>query len=609
MQKKQYFTNGITESKGDTSKMWKFLRNVLPNRFTNVKFNVYDDSQNLVSDPGKVSCMFNSFFIDVAKTLASKIAATGISHFMYLNRMFGNVQSSFNFSPVTEEDIIQIIDGLDAKKATGHDGISVKLIKKCSDFVIPHLTIMFNNCIATSIFPDVLKIARVIPIYKSGDTGMVSNYRPISILPVLSKVLERLLHKQLYKYFVNNNLLYINQSGFHIGFSTQYSLHNVFENIYDNINNGLYTGIIALDLKKAFDTVNFQILLDKLKFYGLDCNSLKFMSSYLSNRYQYVNINGCKSTENLINTGVPQGSILGPLLFIIYINDIPSVISKSCINIYADDTAIYFAHSSLEIVQETPQQDMNNIYSWLKANKLPLNLGKTVCMIITTRQMATKNGSPHVEIKLDNCVIENVNVFKYLGLHMDRYVNFNIHINEMCTKNSRALGVFKFACKYIPLNTKKMLYYSFIQPYFEYCATLWCNTSQHNLDRLQVLQNRAMRIVLRCHPRTHVQTMLNTLHLMDIRTNCKFQICILMYKMQHNLVPQYLNFTQEFIQPHKYNLRSTAAEKLYVNRNHDNSLTVKGALLWNSIPVKIRHSNNIALFKSNLKTFVWDSMD
>ena len=607
--KKQYFLNGICESRGNTSKMWKFLTRILPGKLNNVKFNVYDDSQNLVSDPKMVVSLFNSFFIDIGRNLASKIAPTGINYLIYLRMMFGNIKSSFCFTSVSEEDVAKIINNLDAKKATGHDGISVKLLKTCNEFIVPHLTIMLNNCISKSIFPDVLKIARINPIFKSGDSSVLSNYRPISILPVLSKVLERLLHKQLYNYFVHNNIFYINQSGFRIGFSTQYSLHNVFENIYANINNGLYTGVIALDLKKAFDTVNFEILLDKLKFYGLDNNSLRFMSSYLSNRKQYVNIDGCKSSEEVINTGVPQGSILGPLLFIIYINDIPSVVSKSSINIYADDTAIYFANANLNIVQETLQHDMNNIYSWLKTNKLSLNLSKTVCMIITTRQMVTKNGSPNVEIKLDDCTIENVNVFKYLGLHMDRYVNFDIHINEMCKKISRAIGVFKYACKFVPLNTRKMLYYSFIHTYFEYCATLWCNTSQHNLNRLQILQNRAMRIVLRCHSRTHIHDMLESLNLMNIRKNCKFQTCILMYKMQNNLLPRYLNFTSEFTQPHNYNLRSTTDEKLYVNRNHINSLTVNGALLWNAIPINIRHSTNIVSFKAGLKTFIWDSMD
>ena len=278
--------------------------------------------------------------------------------------------------PVTVKEIRCLRNNV----SMGLDKIHVRFIQDGSEYISESLSYIFNLMLETGIFPDKLKIARVVPIYKAGDATLMNNYRPISVLPILSKVFERLLHKRLTIYLEENNLLNDAQFGFRKGMSTVDALLNVVPFIQEALSSGDFAGGLFLDLKKAFDTVNHQILIKKLDNLGIRGIILNLFKNYLSNRLQVVNIGSVLSDPFNIVCGVPQGSILGPLLFIIYTNDLPRNIHHGKISLYADDTAIFYRGKNQNQLQQVMKSDALVIHDWFRANKLTLNVDK--CQIV-----------------------------------------------------------------------------------------------------------------------------------------------------------------------------------------------------------------------------------
>ena len=312
-------------------------------------------------------------------------------------------------------------------KATGLDNFQVKLLKITAEAIAPSLTRLFNFSFETGQFPAEWKQAKICAIFKKGSKLEVGNYRPISILPVVSKVIERIVQKQLYSYLTENNLLSHVQSGFRQNFSTQTSLHRLTEDLYNALNKSKVTGLVAIDLKKAFDTVNHRVLLSKLDHYGVRQSSLQWFTSYLQDRTQQSFINNTLSHPDVITTGVPQGSILGPLLFIIYVNDLPCALQKCSVNMYADDTAFYYSDKDSKAVSSALNEDLENLHAWLCANKLSLHIGKTRSILICNHQKLRHISDPNLNINLGSSPVEQAEHLPYLGIEIDSRCNFNIH--------------------------------------------------------------------------------------------------------------------------------------------------------------------------------------
>ena len=271
---------------------------------------------------------------------------------------------------------------LDAKKATGLDRTPCKLLKLSSSIVGPSLAYIFKSCVDAEIFPNEWKIAKVTPLFKKGSKREPGNYRPISVLPFVSKVFEKIVYHQLYHYLQENRLLNTYQSGFRSMHSTTTALLETTNNWSINIDNGLLNGVLFIDLKKAFDTIDHEIILRKLANYGVDPNALRFFASYLCNRSQKCTVNGALSSASKLTCGVPQGSILGLLFFLIYINDLPNCLDISRAKMFADDTNITVPGCTFAELEQATNSELTNLYSWLKANKLSLNIAKTEFMVV-----------------------------------------------------------------------------------------------------------------------------------------------------------------------------------------------------------------------------------
>ena len=389
-----YYHAEFEKHKNDIKNTWTTVKDVLNKSKLQREFPKYFNIENQqISNKQDIASYFNDFFINIGPELAKKINTEGKKSFLtYLQQI--NIDSTFKFTPINAATTKSIITNLKPKRSAGVDNVSLILLKMSADALINPLTCIINQSLKSGIFPNKLKIAKVIPIFKKDDKHDLNNYRPISLLPTISKVFERVVHMQLFQYFTDNDLFYNYQYGFRKKHSTETAILQLIDQIYNDLDEKRKRLPIAifLDLSKAFDTIDHEILLQKLKHYGINNIEHKWFQSYLSNRSQFVEFDGTQSNPKGITTGVPQGSILGPLLFLIYINDL-STASKFTSIMYADDTNLLSTicnfqfettpHSSLS---NNINNELKNISDWLAVNKLSLNVNKTKSMIFHTKQ-------------------------------------------------------------------------------------------------------------------------------------------------------------------------------------------------------------------------------
>ena len=352
----------------------------------------------------------------------------------------------FRIEHVTESFVFKELSKLNATKSTGLDGIPSKFVKDSACVLKIPITFIINMSIDSGIVPDDMKSARVSPIYKKSSPLEVGNYRPVSILNVVSKVLERSVYNQFADYLNKYSLLYQFQSGFRSKFSTDTCLIHLLDFIKQNNAKGFYTGMVLLDLQKAFDTVDHVILCNKLSEMGVEC--IDWFKSYLTDRSQLVKINKVSSKSTKVTCGVPQGSILGPLLFLCYVNDMPTCIDNDCkLLLYADDSVILFADKNPSVIAEKLSYVMNNCSTWLVDNKLSLHLGKTECMLFGSNRKLKKVKSFSVLCN-DHEIPSQENV-KYLGLTVDNLLNGEAIVDSIVKKvNSRLSFLYRNLSKF-----------------------------------------------------------------------------------------------------------------------------------------------------------------
>ena len=331
------------------------------------------------------------------------------------------------------------------------------------------------------IFPDAYKKAQVIPLYKGGDEGDVNSYRPISLLPALGKLLEKVISVRIVKFFDKFNLYCPQQFGFRSNFSTEYAILDIYEKMLKNLDSGLSTCAIFLDLAKAFDSVSHDILLRKLEKYGIRGNVLNFFKSYLHDRSQFVKIGNVNSSSVKIKFGVPQGSILGPLLFLIFINDLPQA-SNFFIRLFADDTFLCAQNEDLLLLEKEVNRELTKVYKWLASNKLTLNMDKSKCMIISKKRKTS-----NMSIRINGKELKHCDSYKYLGVYIDKNLSWKPHIEHVCKKVSKACGALAKTRHYVNVDTLTSIYYALFNSYVRYGLASWGNASTETLHPLITL--------------------------------------------------------------------------------------------------------------------------
>ena len=357
----------------------------------------------------------------------------------------GKIIKVFFMGPVTPFDILDSVKGLAPKSSAGYDNISNKILKETILEISTPLAHIFNLSFASGKMPINMKVAKTIPIFKSGESSELNNYRPISLLPTISKLLEKIVHKCLMSFLNNNNILHKHQYGFRRKHSTLHPIFHFIKHVTDfndKRTKDLTIGIF-LDLSKAFDTVSHSILLSKLHHYGIRGTSLEWFTSYLSDRTQFTEINGQKSSVAPVKYGVPQGSILGPLLFLLYINDISNATSLNVLS-FADDTTLYTSSPSPSKLSDYTNKELNNVFNWLVDNKLSLNISKTKFMLFGP-QTSNHDKWKNLTLKINDVIIERVGKnynhtsLKFLGINLDTNLKFNNHIQFLSNKINKGL--------------------------------------------------------------------------------------------------------------------------------------------------------------------------
>jgi hypothetical protein len=603
--KKLYYVQIFEKYRNDMKRTWltiKKLLNKSKNKKNFPRYFLIDEKE--IDDPHVIACRFNDFFINVGPNLARKIVPP---HNLSFNDFLDNEhKTSFKFNQVDKCEVMKIIDTLQSKSSFGTDRISNKLLKYVKNELADALTLIFNQCIAKNCFPNLLKKAKVIPIHKKGDDSILDNYSPISVLNSISKVFEKLLHIQIYTYFKNNDLFYNSQYGFREGHSTELAAMELIEKVLFDLDNGKTPISLFLDLSKAFDTLDYNILLAKLKYYGFDENSLQLIKNYLSDRFQYVEYGDVISSSLTVKTGVPQGSVLGPLFFIIYMNDICKATTLFHPTIYADDTTLSATLSTFQRngvqISDVINEELSQISNWLNVNKLSLNCSKTKAMIFHMPQKVVNIP----KISMNNFDIEFVKEFNYLGIVIDKNLSWKPHTDLISKKISKTVGILNRLKTTLPKNVLMNIYNALVLPYLTYGSILW----EKRVNRLVALQKKAIRAVTSSRYSAHTELLFRDLKTLKCTDLCALQCYIFCYKLEHNLLPKYFTDSNIFIKNvniHNYPTR-TRNDYCLPRVKHEfgkTSIRYKAPFIFNSMNSLIKdkiYTHSFSGYKQYIKT-------
>ncbi len=608
--KKEYYNDKIATFRNNSSKLWRVLNEIIGQK--NDKSTIASEflvDGKLTSDPQIIANGFCKFYTNVGKEFASKIPQTNKNPMEYLGP---KQNKSFFLSPTDPIEVSKMISNLPNKKSSGYDTFNSLFVKKIAMQIADPLSKLINRSFADGVVPDLMKLAKVVPIYKSKDKQLLTNYRPISLLPIFSKIIEKLVHCRLYKFILKNEILYRSQYGFREGHSTANAVTEFVSDVLKGFDNRSFTLSVFLDLSKAFDTIDHKTLLNKLEHYGIRGTALSWFNSYLANRRQYVNYNGVNSTTGLIDCGVPQGSVLGPLLFILYTNDLHSCLESSKGILFADDTTIYITGPNRNQLFSNMKNDIASLIEWFQANKLSLNLSKTNYMLFTPPrlQLVDQYDSDLCNLDFGSDIIVEVPSFKFLGIHLDSQLSWTAQFNHLRSKLSSSNYALNSVKKILPIDCMKLVYYSTFQSHLNYGLLLWGPSMAKKFkDRLVILQKKAIRRVCNETYNAHTEPLFKETGILKLLDSIDLEINKFIYSYCNDLLPIPLMSIFTNSDNHGHKTRKSKDPKT-VRYNYDSlkkSFIHEGPSQWSKLNKHIKDAPSIKSFTSQYKKKVLDS--
>ncbi|MES9881523.1 MAG: reverse transcriptase family protein [Sedimenticola sp.] len=588
--KKAQYTAIINENNNKPSSVWKLFKEVgASKRNTSSTIFALNVDGKTIESPEEIANEFNKFFVTIASKVKEPIKK---SNFKKLNAFCNDripQDICFNIPEITNTQVEKYLKAIDVSKATGLDDIGPRLLKISAPYIADSITHICNVSIKSGIFPEKWKEGKVTPLFKAGDKSDPNNYRPISILPVLSKLLEKHVHDSLMEYLVTFNLLHTTQSGFRPKHSCETALACMIDNWLSAINNGQVIGAVMVDFKKAFDLVDHSLLLKKLCSYKLSNIAINWFSSYLLNRSQKVSTNNTISEAEHITSGVPQGSILGPLMFLLFINDLPLYTDIVNTDLYADDTTLYDMNKSIPSVKENLENALEKLSKWCKENGMVINSAKTKVMLVTTHQNQIRLNVQCLGLKLNDKVLKTVSNDKILGVHIENTLTWSIHTDKIAKKIATNLWLLNTIKDFLSLDHRIQFYKTYIQPHIDYCSIIWGATSQSNLNRLYNLQKRACKIILDYEYSDIVKNM-EELKILNVYERIFLRKAKFMFNVNRNKTPRYINnlFRQRQHNANLPLLRSVTSTNYIPPRPYKEifkqCISYSGSIIWNCLP-------------------------
>jgi len=594
--KHRYYSECLKKCNSNQEKIWKFL-NRITGRYKEQKVNCINNEHGIKeTDPAQIVKAFVDYFTNTNSTAGS---IPNINFFGTLNTSF----NEFNFLLSTETEVLNIIREMNNKRSVSCDNIPIIIIKNNLDIFPIVLSNLFNKIITEKYYPIDLKTSKVIPVHKKGCKLTVSNYRPISIPPTFAKIFEKMLYNRIDNHLASNHFLYPYQYGFQKGVGTQNALTDVVEIICQNLESNKMAAGLFLDLKKAFDSLDHDILLHKLNSIGFTESSLSLIESYLKNRQQYVNINDIVSEKKSITVGVPQGSTLGPLLFLIYINDIHKLPLIGKLVLYADDCSIFYADNDIYSLECKIEHDLVILIEFFRLNKIDINFSKT--KLVNFRSLRY-TPSRNLNIKIGDITLHEEESVRFLGIDFDRYLKWHFQVNSLVSRLSALNGLlFKFKYR-IPKGVKLDLYFALAHSIISYCAGIWaCN---NNVDKIQVCQNKLLKNVFNLPIRHSTFDLYYTNKILPIKSIYKYQQILSIFKIKNgigNVNIDLDNYTHQFNTRNRNNIRVQRHKTLQTSQR----ISVKGSEMYNALPNEIKNISNYVSFKKALKNHLLTSAE
>ena len=587
----RYYYN-IFQTNSNTKEVWNTLKNL-----GIAKEKSHESSVDVSLDD------INDYFLNVSRPI-HPIVKQNMLQYLEMN---ASTVDKFYFHNIDYHEVSKIVTSLKSN-SKGSDGISAKQLKLVLQFALPALTHIINFSLTTGIFPEAWKLAYVRPLPKSAQCVTTCDYRPISILPTLSKVLEKVVRKQFVNHLTVSNLFNNLQSGFREGRSTQTALLKVTEDIRKALDEGYVSVLTLLDFSKAFDSVDYDILIARCKNLNFSDCTISWITSYLRNRKQAVVVDNVFSSAKSLERGVPQGSVLGPLFFLIYVNDLSDVLKECSHHMYADDLQIYISGkpSEIALLINKINNDLESLLEWSVKNGLILNPSKSHTIIIGSPQTHKKlEGFGIPDVILDSKIVPRCSHVNNLGLIIDDHLSWEPHVRNVCRKVYGTLHSLRCVDKCLPIKTKELLVKTLLFPFFDYGDVIYNNLNESYAQTLQRSQNACIRFIYNLRKYDHISGWYKINKILTLHKRRQFHCLCLLYKTVKTASPSYLaNHFVRLKSPRFQESQVFCIPKSKTNY-YNKSYTVVAAREWNKLPLSVKNSKSLKSFKKHLMKFLF----